>query len=63
MQCRECDAKLAPDEIAIYMKLVSRDATSFLCIDCLAKRLACSRQAIEDLIRFLRESGHCTLFR
>ena len=39
MDCRKCGAHLTTDEKAIYMKLVSRNASSFLCMDCLAEAL------------------------
>ena len=47
MDCRKCGAHLTTDEKAIYMKLVSRNASSFLCMDCLAEALHCERKAIE----------------
>ena len=43
MDCRKCGAHLTSDEKAIYMKLVSRTASSFLCMDCLAVALLCER--------------------
>lgn len=61
--CSTCGAALAADDKAIYMKLISRNATSFLCIDCLGKKLGCGREPIEERIRYYRESGNCTLFR
>lgn len=61
--CELCSAPLAADDIAINLKLISRTVTTFLCIDCLAKKLGCERTAIEDRIRYYRESGNCTLFR
>lgn len=61
--CRQCGAPLGTDDKAIYRKLVFRAAEDFLCIDCLAKQLRCSREEIEKRIRFFRESGQCTLFR
>ena len=63
MDCRKCGAHLTTDEKAIYMKLVSRNASSFLCMDCLAEALHCERKAIEERIRYYRESGNCVLFR
>ena len=48
MDCRKCGAHLTTDEKAIYMKLVSRNASSFLCMDCLAEALHCERKAIEE---------------
>ncbi len=35
--CMTCDARLTSDEKAIYMKLVNRTASEFLCLDCLSK--------------------------
>lgn len=61
--CRECGTLLMADDIAIYMKLVSRNAKDFLCIDCLGLKLKCGRTPIEERIRYYRESGNCTLFR
>lgn len=61
--CMECSSVLLADDIAIYMKLVTRNATEFLCIDCLGKKLKCGRGPIEERIRYFRESGNCTLFR
>lgn len=61
--CQSCNAPLTADDKAIYMKLISRDADSFLCIDCLGKKLGCGREPIEERIRYYRESGNCTLFR
>lgn len=61
--CKECTAPLSDDDISIYRKLVFRGAEEFCCIDCLAKNLGCTREAIERLISYYRESGKCTLFR
>jgi biotin operon repressor len=61
--CKECEAILTTDEIAIYLKLVARNAKEFLCMDCLSVQLKCERKAIEDRIRYFRESGNCALFR
>ena len=61
--CKECEAGLLDDDIAIYRKLVHRGAEEFLCIDCLGKQLGCARENIERLIQYYRESGQCTLFR
>jgi biotin operon repressor len=61
--CKECGAPLHSDDIAIYRKMVLRCAQEFMCIDCLAKYLGVSREAIEERIRYYRESGTCVLFR
>lgn len=60
--CTDCGAELLADDIAIFRKLVNRNADEFLCIDCLAERLGYSREDIERIIRYYRESGKCTLF-
>lgn len=61
--CKQCGAPLFADDIAIYRKLVFRNAEEFFCIDCLAAYFKCERSAIEERIRYYRESGNCTLFR
>jgi len=62
MQCKQCNVQLAADEIAIYAKLVTRNAAEFLCIGCLAAELNCTRAAIEERIKYYKESGNCVLF-
>ena len=61
--CSKCGTRLTTDEKAIYMKLISRTARSFLCLDCLSIRLDCSRRDLEDKIKYYRDSGNCVLFR
>ncbi len=61
--CYKCGAKLGSDDIAIYQKLVTRNATEFLCIDCLADFYKTTREVIEERIAYYRKSGNCTLFR
>ena len=48
--CITCNARLTSDEKAIYMKLVNRTASEFLCLDCLSKKLGCERAALEICI-------------
>ncbi|OMF97620.1 hypothetical protein BK144_03030 [Paenibacillus sp. FSL R7-0273] len=61
--CLRCDVPLQSDDVAIYLKLVSRASKDFLCIDCLGAKLNCGREPIEKLINYFRESGNCVLFR
>ena len=61
--CKECGAILSGDEIAIYLKLVSRYAKDYLCMECLGQMLHCGRKPIEERIKYYRESGNCVLFR
>lgn len=59
--CMECHKLLVRDEIAIYLRLVSRDAKEYLCIPCLARYFKCSEEDIHLRIKRLKEMG-CTLF-
>ena len=62
--CIKCGKEnLEPDEIAIYKKMINRGATEFMCIDCLADYYQVSRKAIEERIKFYRESDTCMLFK
>lgn len=61
--CRTCKVPLTTDDVAIYLKLVTRNAQDFLCIDCLGEQLKCGRDPIMKLITYFRESGNCVLFR
>lgn len=61
--CIRCGQSLRDDDIAIYRKLVYRAADTFLCRDCLAKEFGTTREKIDRLIQYYRESGECTLFR
>ncbi len=59
--CKQCDQKLKSDEMAIYRRLVYRDAEEFLCIECLAKYLGVNTAVIEQRIAYFKKIG-CTLF-
>ena len=39
--CKNCEKKLTSDEKAIYLKLVDRTASRFLCLDCLGEKMGC----------------------
>lgn len=60
--CFNCGASLSNDEIGIYKKAVNRGAVQFLCLDCLAKKLYCSREMLLEKIEHFRKSG-CVLFK
>lgn len=61
--CVSCGkAELSKDEIGINMKLISKDVTSFYCLDCLAVYLDVSVQDIIDKIEDFKDEG-CTLFK
>ena len=61
--CMQCEQKLLGDDIGIYMKLVSRTAKEFLCMECLAKKLGCKKEDLEALVKRYREAGNCVLFK
>ncbi|SEU28109.1 hypothetical protein SAMN03159358_4662 [Paenibacillus sp. NFR01] len=61
--CKSCGVPLRTDDVAIYLKLVSRTAQHFQCIDCLGISLNCGREPILKLIEYFRASGNCVLFR
>lgn len=61
--CFRCGVSLVWDDKGIYMKMVTRNAREFLCMDCLAQSLGCTRKDLEERVRYFRESGNCTLFR
>ena len=60
--CAECGRPLEADEIALTKKLVSRGASRFFCLSCLAARYEVPEDALRQKIREFREMG-CTLFR
>ena len=62
-QCRKCGARLSADDRGIYMKLVTRSATDFMCMACLAPELNTTKENLQKLADHYRESGECVLFR
>ncbi len=59
--CKDCGKQLNKDEVALYRKLVDRDAKEYLCIDCLSAVFGCSVEDLEIKIDEFKEQG-CTLF-
>ena len=59
--CAVCGRELMKDEIGLTKKLVSRGATSFLCLTCLAERFGVSEALLKEKIEQFRQMG-CTLF-
>lgn len=60
--CMCCCAALSDDEIALFRKLVFREAKEYLCIDCLAGDFKVPRKKLEDMIAFYHRTGICCLF-
>ncbi len=61
-RCKRCEAPLALDDIRIHKKMISRAATKYFCIDCLAWYANTTREDIENYIRYLKKTGICQLF-
>ncbi len=57
----ECEKRLTLDEIAIYRRLIYRDADAYLCKACLAAKMRVSEKEIEEKIAHFKKIG-CTLF-
>ena len=60
--CKRCGVKLMSDEIALHMKLFSRAAETFMCLDCQAAYLGLGRDNLEEVIERYHKSGTCVLF-
>lgn len=61
-QCPRCGALLTGDEIALHRKLISRAATEYFCLDCLAQHCSATRAQLQSLIDYYHRTGVCTLF-
>ena len=60
--CKSCGTKLVSDEIALHMKLFSRAAKEFMCLDCQAMYLNVERSQLEEVIERYHQNGTCVLF-
>lgn len=60
--CKTCKTRLMSDEIALHMKLFSRTAKEFMCLDCQAAYLGVERGQLEEVIERYHRSGTCVLF-
>ncbi len=61
MNCMNCERRLTSDDIAIYRKLIFRDAEEYLCKYCLAEKMRVSVEEIDQKIEHFKKIG-CTLF-
>ena len=57
-----CENRLTADEIALYRKLVFRNADEYLCMDCLAKHFDVGREKLERIVAYYHRTGLCSLF-
>ena len=59
--CTKCGATLVQLDKALYRKLVSRGAETFMCKECLAGYLGTTAEKLDELAEYYRAQG-CTLF-
>ncbi len=60
--CKRCGNTLESDEIALYRKLIWREATEYLCLECLAGDISSTPERLRDLIHYYRTIQRCCLF-
>lgn len=59
--CAKCGKELIQLDKALYRKLVSRGAETFMCKECLAEHLGTTGEKLDELAEYYRAQG-CTLF-
>lgn len=59
--CVACRRQLQADEVALTLKLVSRNSRNFFCVFCLAERFNTTSKAMTEKIMEFRLQG-CMLF-
>ena len=60
-RCVSCGKRLSGDELGLYRKLISRSGDQYLCMDCIARDLGCSRTLLEKKVLQFKKLG-CALF-
>ena len=60
-KCHLCENKLNKDAIGLNKKLLDKNSSWFLCIDCLAAHLDVSVDDLKEKINEFKDQG-CTLF-
>ncbi len=60
--CIRCEGRLTADEIALFRKLICREAEEYLCMDCLSRDLDTPRKRLEELVDYYHRTGVCCLF-
>ena len=61
-KCMRCEKILKSVEIALYRKLIWREASEYLCIECLARDLSSTPERLNQLIVYFRTKQKCCLF-
>ena len=60
--CKRCGRTLEGDEIALYRKLIWREAEEYLCLNCLSEDLSTTPERLRELIHYFRTVQKCCLF-
>jgi len=61
MTCKKCGRELKREDTGLTRKLISRGATEFYCIPCLAEYFGTTEENCHAMIKRFRADG-CTLF-
>lgn len=61
-ECICCEEALTADDIAIFRKLICREAEEYLCMTCLSEDLGIPRKKLEDIADYYHRTGVCSLF-
>lgn len=60
-KCVKCGADLTADAISLHRKMIHRQATEFLCRECLADYFRVDVSVIDKKVKQFKEQG-CRLF-
>lgn len=60
--CSQCGEKLTADDIALYRKLVFRDAKEYTCMCCLAVQMGVEKKKLDNIVNYYHRTGICSLF-
>lgn len=59
--CIKCKTGLSSDEIALTRKLIHRNCTEYMCLECMAKHFNVSKEGLKEKIEYFKKTG-CILF-
>ncbi len=60
-RCYLCESKLDKDAVGLNKKLLDKNISRFMCVECLAAHLDVSVEDLNEKIHEFKEQG-CTLF-
>ena len=59
--CAACQRALTADEVGLTLKLCGMDSKELFCLDCLSKKLRCSKERLTEMAAYFKKTG-CALF-